>query len=286
MSSDRELTFLRQRYASQPFEVSIETLALCNAACSFCPYPTLERQGTKLPMDLITHMIGQMKSWTEPFFISPFKVNEPLLDVRMPEICAGIEQELPLAKIRLFTNGSPLTAAVLEWIGALTSLDGLWISLNSCDAQEYGDLMKLSYEITATRLDRLHRGVQEGTFPHNVTVSRVATDDSQKNLEFVRSVARRWPRFQPCIIKRDGWLGYVEPSNSRIPRSGCARWWELNITAEAKAVLCCMDGKGEYVLGDAAAQPLLEIYNQPHLQERRLRARTREGIEPCARCTY
>lgn len=279
-------TMLRQRYASQPMEVSIETLALCNAACTFCPYPTLERQGTRLSTDLIIHMIGQMKHWSEPFYVSPFKVNEPLLDTRLADICYAIEQELAQAKIRLFTNGQPLNERALEWIGALKSLDGLWVSLNSCDAQEYGELMKLSYDITARRLDRLHRGIVEGTFPHTVTVSRVVSDNAQSNLDFMRSVARRWPRFLPVLIKRDGWLGYVEPSLNRVPQSPCGRWWELNITAEAKAVLCCMDGKGEYVLGDAAAQPLLDIYNQPYLQDRRAQQRTREGINPCARCTY
>ncbi len=279
-------TQLRQRYARQPFEVSIETLALCNAACTFCPYPTLERQGRKLSMDLITHLIGQMKQWTEPFYVSPFKVNEPLLDNRLPEICAGIEAELPLATLRLFTNGQPLTETHLAWIAQLKRLDGLWISLNSCDPQEYGDLMKLSYELTARRLDALHAAIDRGTFPHNVTVSRVAQDDAQSNMAFMRSVARRWPRFLPVLIKRDGWLGYVPPSSSRIPQAPCARWWELNITAEARAVLCCMDGKGEYVLGDATTQSLDEIYNQPELADRRMFARHRLDIDPCERCTY
>lgn len=277
---------LRQRYATQPLEVSIETLALCNAACSFCPYPTLERKGTKLCSNTISYLIGQMKAWTEPFYVSPFKVNEPLLDARLEQICFEIQDELPQAKIRLFTNGQPLTETNLVWIGRLKALDGLWVSLNSCDAQEYGDLMKLSYELTARRLDALHAGITKGDFPHSVTVSRVVTDDSAANLQFVRSVARRWPRFQPTLIKRDGWLGYVSPSQSRVPRMPCARWWELNITAEAKAVLCCMDGKGEFVLGDAVTQLLSEIYNQPLLADRRAQHRNRDGIEPCQRCTY
>lgn len=280
------IRYLRDHYASQPFEVSVETLAVCNATCGFCPYPTLERIGARLSTELITHFIGQMKSWSEPFYFSPFKVNEPLLDVRMPDICLAIEQELPAARIRLFTNAAPLTAIALEWIGALKSLDGLWVSLNSCDAAEYATLMKLPYARTAGRLDELHHQIVAGIFPHSVTVSRVAQDDAQKNMDFMRSVARRWPRFQPILIKRDGWLGYVEPSNTKIPRSPCGRWWELNITAEAKAVLCCMDGKGEYVLGDCAQHSLLEIYNQPHLQARRRQAQDRSGIDPCQRCTY
>lgn len=289
------LSFLRQHYLTQPHEISFETLALCNAACSFCPYPTLKRKGAKLSMDLITHLIGQMKSWTQPFYVTPFKVNEPLLDGRLAEICAGIESELPLATIRLFTNGSPLTAHHIEWIGKLKSLDpqfGLWISLNSCDPIEYGELMKLSYAITQGRLDRLHDAVVNGVFPHQVTVSRVLTGTDgrldAKDMAFQTAVRRTWPKFTPFLIKRDGWIDYVEPSTTTVPRSGCQRWFELNITAVGKAVLCCMTSGAdpEHVIGDVSQQSLLEVYNQPHLQARRLKAIHRDGIAFCERCTY
>jgi hypothetical protein len=32
-----------------PTEVTIETQAICNAACTFCTYPTMERKGNKMP---------------------------------------------------------------------------------------------------------------------------------------------------------------------------------------------------------------------------------------------
>lgn len=31
------------RYMNTPMEVAIETQTVCNAACEFCPYPSLER---------------------------------------------------------------------------------------------------------------------------------------------------------------------------------------------------------------------------------------------------
>jgi len=283
------IEYLRARYAQQPHEVSIETLALCNAACTFCPYPTLARKGTLLSTVVIYDLLEQMKSWSEPFFISPFKVNEPLLDSRLQEICERIESTIPRARLRLFTNGQPLTERHLEWISRLNRLEHLWVSLNSTDPQEYGELMKCSFSMVADKLDELHRRVVAGSFKHPVVLSRVMQGDerqlSPQDYSFHRSALARWPHFQVRLIKRDSWLGYVDPSSSAVPQAPCSRWWELNITAEGKAVLCCMDGKGEYVMGDVREQSLLEIYNSSPLSQHR-RSHTRYGVPPCERCSY
>lgn len=287
---------MTDRYLRQPREVSIETLALCNAACTFCPYPTLDRKGTRLRLDAINNLIDQMSTWTEPFFISPFKVNEPLLDSRLQDICADIVERVPLARIRLFTNGQPLTERHVDWIQGLRPgrLEHLWISLNSTDAQEYGELMKCSYSVVSKNLDSLHHRVSIGAFKHPVVLSRVVQGNpgeetsavlSNKDLSFHRACLARWPRFHTQLIKRDAWLGHVQPSDPRVPRAPCGRWWELSITAQGKAVLCCMDGKGEYVQGDVTQQSLLDIYNSDHAALRRA-AKTREGITPCATCSY
>ena len=53
---DYQLGVERKRlspYLDYPREVTIETLALCNAACEFCPYPDLERQGTRMSDALV-----------------------------------------------------------------------------------------------------------------------------------------------------------------------------------------------------------------------------------------
>jgi len=285
------ITELRRHYMTQPHEVSIETLAVCNAACTFCPYPTLERQGVCLDTAVMAVLVEQMSHWTHPFFISPFKVNEPLLDSRLNHFCLLIEAAVPQARLRLFTNGQPLTMYHVEWIANLKRVEHLWISLNSTDPYEYESLMKCKYAIVMRNLDALHAAVVKKEFTHPVVLSRVLQGGSNGQLLgdadclFHREVLQRWPLFQTHLIKRDSWLGYVAPGDARVPRSPCARWFELSITAEGKAVLCCMDGKGEYEQGDVSTQSLLEIYNNPFLTKCR-QAATRQGIEPCQGCSY
>lgn len=281
----------RSAYIDQPMEVSLETLALCNARCTFCPYPTLERKGTKMSDALIARLIVEMSRFEHPFFFSPFKVNEPFLDARLPHICERFEEWCPKGRLRLFTNGSVLTDYNVYWVSRLERVEHLWISLNSTDPDEYEIIMGLNYEKTARKLDRLHDEsvvyaltAKQWTIP--VVLSKVADDDGEKNLRFWRDCQARWPRFRPCIIKRDGWLGYVSPANAFIPDQPCSRWYELSILATGKVALCCMDGTGEFAIGDCVQQSLLEIYNAPSYRERRLGIVSRKRYEPCQRCTY
>jgi hypothetical protein len=268
---------LRARYLDQPKEVSLETLALCNAACTFCPYPTLERQGAKMPDELIERLVGEMAAFREPFYFSPFKVNEPLLDSRLLPLCRLVNAAIPHARLRLFTNGSPLTSAKAEEIARLHNVEHLWISLNEHDPQRYESLMSLKFERTARRLDELHAR----TFPHPVVVSKVGADEG-----FRAYVIQRWPKFKPVLIKQDSWLGYVDPQYPGIPDTPCGRWFELSVMATGKVSLCCMDGTGEHAIGYVTNASLLDVYNAPHWRERRERLLSRRALEPCARCSY
>lgn len=267
---------LRENYLDQPKEVSMETLALCNAACTFCPYPTIARKGTRMPDELIERLVGEMVDW-KPFYLSPFKLNEPLLDKRLIPLCRMVNDAVPQARLRLFTNGSPLTAEKAEQIAGLANVEHLWISLNEHDPQKYAALMALDFERTAMRIDDLHAM----DFPHKVVVSKVGPDGG-----FTAYVRERWPKFNPMFIKQDGWLGYVDPQYPGIPDMPCGRWFELSIMATGRVSLCCMASGDEHGIGEVNTHSLLEVYNAPHWRERREHLLSRRSIEPCQRCSY
>lgn len=277
------------RYLYQPYEVSIETFAFCNAACNFCPYPTLERKGEKLSLDVIDDLLDQMSLFEHPFFLSPFKVNEPLLDTRLLHILREINRGIPHASIRLFSNGSTLTSDNVEAIADLKNVAHLWVSLNSVNEISHKNLMGFDqFNKIMSKLDALHSLVSSKEFRHTVVVSRVSQGNSG-DVEFILKVRERWPNFLPQMIKRDGWLGQVpdiEPQFNQVPQIPCARWWELSITATGIASLCCMDGTGEYAIGSIHEKSLLELYNSPKLLQARMNQLLRKEISPCNRCTY
>src|SRR5262249_47144936 len=130
--SQVELARLRRSpYLDYPQEVHIETLAICNAACTFCPYSTMERQGGRISDELIykiTYALRQIHRKLQ-FNIAPFKVTDPFLDKRIFAVCSKLNERLQNAQLRLFTNGSPLTDAIIEKSAAIRNVTHLWVSL-------------------------------------------------------------------------------------------------------------------------------------------------------------
>ena len=271
---------LNAHYLDQPHEVALETMALCNAACTFCPYPTLERKGARMSDSMITSLLNQMAEFERPFYFSPFKVNEPLLDKRLEDIVWGAIRTTK-ALVRIFTNGSPLTKKNEDWIAELPQgrVAHLWVSLNSVDPDEHKALMGTDFAKVAKNLDRLHQNYR---FPHPVMLSAVGVN----RREFLSYCRGRWPRFQSTLIPDTGWLGYSDPDREEVPTAPCARWWELSIQADGVVSLCCMDGTGAYAIGNVKEQTLLEVYNSPTWRERRETLQNRHEIDPCNRCTY
>jgi len=276
-------------YMNYPQEVHIETFAQCNAKCTFCPYPTMDRQGDKMPDALIEKIIDDLTQipGNIPFNIAPFKVNEPFLDKRIFAVCARINERLPNAQLRLFTNGSPLTPAMIERIGAVKNVVHLWISLNEVDADAYHKLMQLPLERTLQKLDALHESVRQGTFPYPVKISRV-TDRTERDQAFKTFVQHRYPLFGVFMIGEGNWSGQIQTrSERRVPGTGCFRWYELSIMASGKVALCCMDGEGKHVIGDVNTQSVLDVYNSPGYRKMRQFTFSRKAAAaPCDSCVY
>jgi hypothetical protein len=273
-------------YIDFPAEVHIETLTACNAKCSFCPYPKLERLGNRMSDDLIDKIIGDLESIPRdlPFALSPFKVNDPLIDKRIFNICTEINHRLPSARLRLFTNGSPLTDSVIERIARIEHLEHLWISLNEYLPDTYFSVMGIPLERTLKRLDRLHQAVESG-FPHPIIISRVR-DRTTNDESFVNFIRQRYPRFAITVMPYANWAQQVPSMESLpVPANGCVRWFELSIMSTGKVALCCMDGEGRHVIGDISTQTVLDIYNSPDYRRLRESVESRKNADfPCNRC--
>lgn len=269
---------LRKHYLDQPNEVSLETLAKCNASCSFCPYPTLDRIGTKMPDELIHRLIDEMSEFRRPFALSPFKVNEPLLDRRFIPICEEFNRKVPQGFLRIFTNGTALTDDNINAVNRLGNVIHLWVSLNSHIPEDYDRLMGISWKRTTDRLDALHRS----SFRHPVMLSCVGFP----NEDFRRYCYDRWPKFDSMAIRQTSWLGFTDAQDNEVPDEACSRWFELSVAATGVVSLCCMDGEAAYPIGDLNKQTLLEVYNAPAWRERRELMLSRRGIHPCSTCTY
>ncbi len=272
---------MQAEFMDYPMEVTVETQALCNARCTFCPYPTLDRKGEKMSDELLNKLVDEIISWDRLMYFSPFKLSEPLLDKRVLPLCERINRESDKIVLRIFSNGSALTPKNLEGLAKLKRLSYLWVSLNSHIPEEYEKLMGLPFERTAKNLDYLH----SLDFPHQVMLSCVG----YPNEPFRRYCFERWPKFSSMAIKKDAWIDFTEAQIKEVPDTACSRWFELNVISSGAAVTCCMDSgeNKEYHLGDLNTQTLFEVYNSPRWRDRRVSLISRRLLgDPCQKCSY
>lgn len=274
-------------YLDYPAHVHLETLAVCNADCVFCPSSTMARKGTRMPDDLMAKIIDDLTGIPAslPFQLSPLKVNEPLLDHRLYGLLDLIGCKLPNAEITLTSNGSPLTERHIERLAAVPALKSLWISLNDHRPEHYQVAMGLPFERTVARLAALHRRKEQGGFAVPVTLSRVG-DGSPADGAFAAWVAERFPLFAAAVVGRGDWLGQVAAGSGAVPLVGCNRWFDLSITATGVVAHCCMDGHAAHPIGDVRRSSVLEIYNSPAYRSLRQHTVSRLEADPCRTCCY
>jgi hypothetical protein len=273
-------------YMDYPLFVVVETLALCNAKCGFCPYPTMGRLGTKMPDDLIEKIISDLKDVPQdiPFRFSPFKVSDPFVEPRLFSIIEKVNAELPGASIDLYSNGASLTPKKFENLFNIKNFQYLNISLNDHRKDVYENLMKLPFDHTIARLTMIHDRLAAGGVPFSVVVSRVC--DYQTDEEFRTWVSERFPLFTVHTHRRSDWLGQVNLTAGQVPEIGCAMWFNVSIMATGVVAYCCMDGEGEYPIGDVRERHVLDVYNDPSFRMMREQRETRIGATPCGQCTF
>lgn len=276
-------------FIDYPAHVHLETMARCNAACNFCPYPGLERKGVVMEDALIAKIVDDLADIPQlhTFQLSPFKVNEPFLDKRLFDLLEVFTARLPNAKLTLTSNASPITPNKLKRLSGFNNIDYLWISFNDHRQAEYELTMQLPYRRTIERLQMIHKAKAEGWLPLRVVLSRVG-DGSNADLEFSRWVEKNFPLFSTSIFPRGEWIGQVRSSSTALspPMVGCVRWYDVSITATGVVAHCCMDGAAAYPIGDVRNEHVLDIYNKPDFRRLREATTLRQGLEPCHGCSF
>lgn len=278
----------RSRYLDYPLFVSVETLAVCNAKCVFCPYPTMDRTGTRMNDELINKIIADLKDIPRDttFRFAPFKISDPFVEPRLFQIIERVNTELPNAIIDLYSNGAAITPERFDRLQKIRNFEFLNISLNDHRKDVYEHLMKLKFDHTIARLRAIHDRLEEGGVPFVVVVSRVC--DYKTDEEFRAWVGEHYPLFQVQTHRRSDWLGQV-PSvtgTQAVPDIGCAMWFGLSIMATGVVAYCCMDGEGKFPIGDVTTHHLLDVYNSPEYRMMRESVRSRIGGSPCGQCTF
>lgn len=280
-----------------PLKIQVQTFTRCNVACAMCPYPDVagvdDFPHRYLEESLFRRVLDQLEG-APVERLSPFLMNEPLLDRRLESFLGLARRALPSTTLGLFTNGSALTAQRAVSL-AEAGLDELCVSVHGFDAKTYESVMVgLSFDRVMKQLRDVVMLFEAGALgPMRL---QIITGDAP-DLTGDPKAAPDW--LAPHVLLK----GF---SNERVvseineatpmdaPRSAQSRplcqrpFVKLYILADGDCVMCNCDWRRRVVLGNLARTSLTEIWQGEAYRALRLEhvQRSFPAEHPCHACDY
>ena len=264
--------------------IQIQTVSWCNRSCAFCPSGKFPVPKTFMPLEVYHRIIDQLHDLNFCGRISPYLMNESLLDKRLPALIAYTRERCPDSWIAINTNGDALSEPL---IGRLFDAGLNCMDVNAYDnPAQYEAYVALSKRVVAQRLDITRSaGYLDPSFNSDHLPRRT-------KILHCRDMTDWESRFRDQLEITDliNRAGNV-PDAPRLtePLSlGCERpFQQMYINYLGEAVLCCNDWRSEVVMGDTAASSLREIWMNDSYQVYRQQLRRHNRNMPlCASCDY
>ena len=264
--------------------MQIQTVSWCNRSCAFCPSGKFPVAKTFMPVEVYHRVIDQLQEVDFAGRISPYLMNEPLLDKRLPDLIAYTRSRCPESWIAINTNGDALSEALACRLfdAGLNSLD-----VNAYDStQQYAAYAALAARVAARRGDvTCQVGYSDPTFdgtdlPRHTKIMH-CRDLASWEAQFVAKQAT------PDLQIRSGNIPGARQLEAPLA-VGCPRpFQQMYINYRGEAVLCCNDWRFEVVMGDTAAATLAEIWQNERYQAYRSHLQRQSRAMPlCATCDY
>ncbi|MGA1870611.1 MAG: radical SAM/SPASM domain-containing protein [bacterium] len=250
-----------------PRAIQIQTISLCNAQCSFCGYKstfTTQPQGVidealfkKIIDECSHHYIGR---------ISPYLMNEPLLDKNLPEKIAYINRNKKLGtKTKINTNGYLLNENMSHGL-IKAGLRHLWISIQGYSRQTYRKAMGLDDpQRVFDNIDRLIE-IKEKLRSHvpKLTITTLNTKIVATELEYAKAYWKKKQinfRIHGLDNRAGEELRAIAPNKPHRRRSCDLFLKQAYILFNGDMLFCCHDWRRTVVVGNVKERSIKEIWN-------------------------
>jgi MoaA/NifB/PqqE/SkfB family radical SAM enzyme len=265
--------------------IQIQTVSWCNRSCAFCPAGKFPVPKAFMPVEVYQRIIDQLHDLDFAGRISPYLMNESLLDKRLPDLIAYTRTRCPGSWIALNTNGDALSEKLLHRLfdAGLNCLD-----VNAYDNQtQYNAYVAIATRVLAQRNDVTYTsGYHDPSFNNEDNLPRTA------KIVHCRDMTHWEGRFlarlaTPDMTNRSGNV----PTSRRLDAPlalGCPRpFQQMYINYLGQAVLCCNDWRFDVVMGDTQTSSLLDIWSSAKYQQYRQHLQRKNRALPlCATCDY
>jgi len=253
-----------------PKAAQIQTISGCNGDCVFCPN---NKTKIKIPYkqamkwDLYKSIIDQCISLGVRR-ISPYLMNEPLLDPEMPERVLYISKNKKFNQYtKINSNGSLLTEKMAR--GLLDSgLTKLHFSVQGIDPGNYFDLMKLQFDTVVKNIERIVELKEQGNYKKiQLRIVMLDTKDIHPHLEDIRTFwDKRGLKIHLNQMENRGHHDSIKTSSISFNKLSMFNWCnrlfrQMYVLYDGRMVQCCSDWEQSKVLGNLNDESLENIWN-------------------------
>ena len=271
-------------------QLQLENVSVCNASCSFCPYPVVSksRKLGNMSMGLYRKILDEVASIDLITQICVTGLGEPLLDRFVVDRVGYAREKKPKVIIDLFTNGVYLTPEKFEAL-KVAGISSIQVSLNAVNGEQHKEVMGLvgKFDLVCSNITYalLHR---DGV---NVEVRAVMNGDDftrTDGYDFYDRWGERGKGGHGALISEGNWASDNRTMRAFDPKEACWRALsQIYVLWDGKVTTCCFDPEGKQVFGDLNVQTIREVYSSPgYVAFREAHDQNQaDKYDICAKCT-
>jgi MoaA/NifB/PqqE/SkfB family radical SAM enzyme len=187
--SNAQVQRLRSMTREAPLLLRIETINVCNAACSFCSYTAMKRKKRVMSMALFEKVVKDYADMGGgPVTLTPLQ-GDALLDPHLLERIRILEANPKINQITLTTNAIALERYSDDDIRyLLKALDVIQLSIGGLDAETYKTVYAVDrYEKVRQSMERLLE-LKQSVPQHAAIAFAFRTNDWRFELRFRRQI--------------------------------------------------------------------------------------------------
>ncbi|HAX77157.1 MAG TPA: hypothetical protein DCY88_15310 [Cyanobacteria bacterium UBA11372] len=309
ISTEYNFRFRRQDIQNQleklrglPRGLHIEGTNICNAKCTFCAYPQMERPKQTMPIEQFRRIIDEYVAMGGKYVSMTPIVGDPFVDPHIFDRLDDLYRRPQIEGFYFYTNAILMKPDVSDRLMAYGDKLKVHVSMGGFDRETYKAIMGVDqYDRVRRHIEAFLEIKQRTNSPVGFTVSvrcpkEKCTGDLWRTIrkyEVKGLLTIEWPYFG-----FDSWAGKIkeenlkqvglEPMTKPYKRGACELlYMKPVVLANGKVNACaCRDVEAELIVGDVNRESLADVWESKKLEEIIQRHEQGDFPDVCKRCTW
>lgn len=258
----------RKPLLKAPKAAQIQTISGCNADCVFCPNKKTQLEipvGRRMDWDLYKSIVDQLIELGVRR-ISPYLMNEPMLDNELPErVKYIIDRKHDFQYIKINSHGGACTEKMAK--GLLDAgIDRINFSIQGIDPDVYQRIMHLPFDLIVKNVERIIDLRNKGNYKTRIRVVMLDTAEVHPQLPAIRQFWKeRGVKIHLNQLENRGHHNKIQADGIAVrplqTYDWCTRMFDqVYILWDGRLVQCCADWEQTGMMGDLKTHSLRDIW--------------------------